>query len=117
MSDAKQVSRRSFFHFSLAGIIAIPLLLKSENSFAQAKCPTVPPKGKSVAIPNQGMAKTLQYVENATSSKNAKYKSGADCGNCKFYNNKKEDNAFAPCTMMGMKYVAKCGWCISYKAT
>lgn len=114
MSEKKLVTRRSFFQFTFAGLVGVPLLLNPSVSTA-ASCPANGPKGKTIAKPNEGMAKTLQYVDVASSSKHAKYKSGNDCGNCKFYNKAKEDNAYAPCTMMGMKYVAKCGWCISYK--
>lgn len=114
MSEEKQVSRRSFFQFALVGVVGVPMLMSSMKSFAADKCPAVPPKGKMIAKPGEGMAKTLQYVEDAKTSKNAKYKAGADCGNCKFYNRAKEDSAHAPCTMMGMKFVTTCGWCASY---
>jgi hypothetical protein len=60
------------------------------------------------------MGKALQYVTDAKTSKNAKYKPGAKCGTCKFYNVAKAEGGYAPCTMMGMKYVTNCGWCSSF---
>ena len=114
MSEEKQVTRRYFFQLAIAGIVGVPMLMNSIKSFAVDKCPAIPPKGKVIAKPTEGMGKTLQYVEDAKTSKNAKYKAGAHCGNCKFYNLAKEDSAYAPCTMMGMKFVANCGWCASY---
>jgi hypothetical protein len=114
MSEQKRVDRRSFFQFALAGAVSVPFIINSSKIFAADKCPVIPPAGKAIAKPLEGMGKTLQYVEDAKVSKSPKYKAGANCGNCKFYNKAKEDNAYAPCTMMGMKFVAGCGWCMSY---
>lgn len=114
MSDAQTLSRRSFFQYSLTAAIAAPLLIHSSDLFAQAKCPATPPAGKMVAKPGEGMAKSLQYVEDAKTSKHAKFKAGADCGNCKFFNKAKAEGGYAPCTMMGMRYVSSCGWCTTY---
>jgi len=115
MSENKLVSRRSFFQFALTAFYATPLILSS-LSFKAEGCPVAPPAGKAVAKVGEGMAKTLQYVEDAKVSKSPKYKAGSDCGNCKFYNAAKAADGFAPCTMMGMKFVSNCGWCVSYAA-
>lgn len=114
MSKNKSVTRRSFFQFAFVGFVGLPILLNPSKALSADKCAAVPPKGKMVAKAGEGMAKTLQYVEDAKTSKNAKYKAGAHCGNCKFYNVAKEEGFYAPCTMLGMKYVTTCGWCISY---
>lgn len=114
--DEKGLNRRSFFQLVLAGATLIPIVAKSSKLFAADNCPAAPPSGKSVASPSEGMGKTLEYVVDAKSSKNAKYKSGQNCGNCKFYNAAKAEAGYAPCTMMGMKYVTNCGWCKSYLA-
>ena len=109
MSEETLVTRRSFFHFAATAALSLPFILKAAD-----KCPAVPPKGKTLAKPTEGMGKTLQYVEDAKTSKSPKFKTGSHCGNCKFYNAAKEDSGHAPCTMMGMKFVTNCGWCVSY---
>lgn len=108
------VSRRSFFKLALAGLAVIPFMAKATKSMAADACPATPPAGKQIAKPGEGMAKTLNYVEDAKASKHAKFKAGASCVNCKFYNDKKAEGGYAPCTMMGMKFVTNCGWCSSY---
>ncbi|MBY0416013.1 MAG: high-potential iron-sulfur protein [Bdellovibrionales bacterium] len=111
---AENYTRRSFFQNVLLGALAIPLITKSSKLFAGESCPTTPPLGKSIAQPGEGMGKTLEYVTDATTSKNAKHETGKNCGNCKFYNAAKAEAGYAPCTMLGMKYVTNCGWCKSY---
>lgn len=112
--EKSTLSRRSFFKFVAAAVTAIPLLVKSTKAFAADACPKTAPAGKPLASPTEGMGKTLQYVLDATTSKNPKYKAGSKCGTCKFYNAAKEDGGYAPCTMLGMKYVTNCGWCTSF---
>lgn len=115
--EEKDLNRRSFFRMALAAVAIVPFALKSiGNANAAAACPTTPPAGKQVAAVGVGMAKSLEYVDDAKTSKNAKYKSGSNCLNCKYYNDKKAEGGYAPCTMMGMKYVTNCGWCKSYLA-
>jgi hypothetical protein len=112
--DTLQVTRRSFFQLALAGAFSLPAILSSTKILAADKCPGTPPAGKAIASPTEGMGKTLHYVVDASKSKHAKYKTGANCGNCKFYNAAKAESGYGPCTMLGMKYVAGCGWCQSY---
>lgn len=116
MSDKNQenaLTRRSFFQMALAAATVVPFVLKAGTALAES-CPAVGPAGKAVGSPTEGMGKSLEYVLDANTSKNAKHKKGDNCGNCKFYNQAKADSGFAPCTMMGMKYVTNCGWCKSY---
>ena len=96
----KNLDRRSFFTMALSVATIVPFAFKSMK--AEAAAPAV------------GMAKSLDYVVDAGTSKNAKFKAGQNCLNCKYYNDKKADGGYAPCTMMGMKYVTSCGWCKSY---
>lgn len=112
--ESKNLNRRSFFSLALTAMAVVPFALKSNKSEAAPACPTAPPAGKQVAKVGEGMGKSLEYVELASTSKNAKYKAGANCGNCKYYNVAKEAGGYAPCTMMGMKFVTTCGWCKSY---
>jgi hypothetical protein len=107
-------TRRSFFQLAVASLAVVPFVLKSGASQASDACPAVAPKGKAIGVPGEGMAKSLEYVLDAKTSKNPKYKTGNSCGNCKFYNAAKAESGHAPCTMMGMKYVTHCGWCKSF---
>lgn len=111
--EEKNLNRRAFFKFAVAAGALVPFLAKSSQAVA-AGCPAAGPAGKQVAEPGVGMGKSLEYVAAAESSKNSKYAKGQNCGNCKYYNDKKAEGGFAPCTMMGMKYVTNCGWCKSY---
>lgn len=115
MTEEKNLNRRSFFGMVVAAVAIVPFALKSAKSEAAA-CPTAAPAGKAVAVEGVGMAKGLDYVADGKTSKNAKHKPGNTCGNCKYYNDKKADGGYAPCTMMGMKFVTNCGWCKSYLA-
>ena len=111
----KNLDRRSFFTMALAAVAIVPFALKSTRSLAaDAACPATPPAGKNIAKVGEGMAKTLDYVVDGKASKNPKHKPGQNCGNCKYYNDKKAEGGYAPCTMMGMKYVTNCGWCKQY---
>lgn len=114
--EEKNFNRRSFFKLASAALVVTPILFKPLEALAASACPTTPPTGKPLAKPGEGMAKGLEFVADANESKNAKYKKGQHCGNCKYYNEKKEEKGFAPCTMMGMKFVTNCGWCKSYLA-
>ena len=114
--EKSTISRRSFFKFAAAAVAVVPLIVKATKSFAADACPTTAPAGKALASSTEGMGKTLQYVMDAKTSKNAKYKAGSKCGSCKFYNAAKAEGGYAPCTMMGMKFVTNCGWCSSYTA-
>jgi hypothetical protein len=109
-------TRRSFFSFSLAGLAALPFLTKAGKAFAADACPTSAPAGKAVASSTEGMGKNLVYVTDAKTSKHALYKAGQNCANCTFYTAAKAEGGYAPCAMMGNKFVTNCGWCKSYKA-
>lgn len=111
--EEKNLNRRSFFKFAVVGAVVAPLILKTSKAVAAGACGTAP-AGKQVAEVGVGMAKSLDYVTAAETSKNTKYAKGQNCGNCKYYNEKKAESGHAPCTMMGMKYVTNCGWCKSY---
>ena len=113
-------TRRSFFKAAALGLSTLPLL-KAGNAFAgmAKKCPQEAPKDakalKKLLKVDSKKAKRLKYVETATTSTHKKYKAGAACGNCKFYNVKKEVENHAPCSMVANSYVPSCGWCKSYK--
>lgn len=110
-------TRRSFFKAALLGLTALPIL-KAGAAVAK-KCPQGAPTNakalKKLLDPKSKKATRLKFVEDATTSKHKKYKKGSACGNCKFYNAKKEVEAHAPCSMVANNYVASCGWCKSFK--
>ena len=113
-------TRRSFFKAALLGLGALPFLKSVDALAATAKsCPQKNPTDKKalkkMLKADAKTAKRLKYELNATESKHKKYKAGSNCGNCKFYNAKKEVENYAPCSMAGNKYVASCGWCKSFK--
>jgi hypothetical protein len=112
----KKLTRRSFFGFSLAGLAVIPFITKASKALAADACPTKAPAGKAIASPTEGMGKTFEYVLDTNTSKNALHKAGQSCANCNFYTAAKADSGYAPCVMMGNKFVTNCGWCKSYKA-
>lgn len=108
------LNRRSFFKIALSAIAIAPIFNLSKAN-AAASCPgTKAPAGKKIAKEGVGMAKGLNYVENAATSTHEKFVKGQDCGNCKYFNDKKLETGYAPCTMLGMSYVPTCGWCRSY---
>ena len=107
-------TRRSFFGFALAGLAAIPMLAKAAGN--AAGCPTTPPAGKPLVSSTEGLGKAFEYVSDATTSKNALHKAGMACNSCNFYTVAKAEGGYAPCQIMGNKYVTNCGWCKSYKA-
>ena len=108
-------NRRSFFKMALSAFAVVPLALKTSQASAAASCPgSKAPAGKKLAKEGVGMAKGLDYVDSAETSKNPKYAKGQNCGNCKYFNDKKLETGYAPCTMLGMSYVPSCGWCKSY---
>lgn len=119
MEDNKDLNRRSFFKMAVAAAAIVPFAVKalgSSTAVAAEGCPTAPLAGKQMAKEGEGMAKSLDYIADGKASKNAKHKPGQNCKNCKYYNDKKAEGGYAPCTMMGMKYVSNCGWCKSYLA-
>jgi hypothetical protein len=113
-----KVNRRSLLKI-LASTVAVAPLFKLGKLMAEEKkkeCPTAAPADVKVVTADDAAGKRLDYVVDATTSKNAKYKAGQNCENCKFYTADKGKDGYAPCKMLANKYVAGCGWCKSYQA-
>lgn len=114
-------NRRQFFKYGLMAVAAIPAM-KVGTAFGAYKCPNTKKVSdekvlKKLIDPSEKTAKRLNFVANANDAKDhKKFTKGAICGNCKFYNVKKEAQDHAPCSMVANKYVPACGWCKSYKA-
>jgi hypothetical protein len=59
------------------------------------------------------VAKGLGYSEDATKSKNAKYKAPAACNNCALFQGK-AGAASGPCPLFAGKEVTAKGWCSAW---
>lgn len=57
-------------------------------------------------------AKAMDYVEDATTSKNALYKPGSTCANCQLYTG--GASGYGNCQLFPGKLVNANGWCTSY---
>ncbi|RUL77591.1 high-potential iron-sulfur protein [Dyella choica] len=57
-------------------------------------------------------AKAMNYIEDATASKNALYRVGSLCANCQFYRG--PDAGYGICQLFPGKAVNAKGWCSSY---
>ena len=59
-------------------------------------------------------AKAMDYVEDATISKNKLYKPGSVCANCQLYSG--GTSGYGDCQLFPGKLVNARGWCTSYTA-
>ena len=57
-------------------------------------------------------AKAMDYVEDASTSKNPLYKPGSICANCQFYSG--GASGYGECQLFPGKLVNARGWCTSY---
>ncbi len=109
----ESMGRRSFFGKSLLAILGLSVL-KHANVLADA-CPKSAPTGVLVQKEGEGMAKALKYFEDGTKAKaSKKYVAGANCAGCKHFVKEKINGGYAPCKLMGNKYVSSCGFCDNY---
>ena len=58
-------------------------------------------------------AKALDYVEDASKSKNPKHKPGQICANCQFFGGNTA-SGYGPCQLFPGKAVNAKGWCVSH---
>lgn len=57
-------------------------------------------------------AKAMDYVDDASTSKNALYKPGSACATCQFYSGPQA--GYGPCQLFPGKVVSAKGWCTSF---
>ena len=57
-------------------------------------------------------AKALGYVEDASTTTNAKHQAGDACANCQFYSG--GPTGYGPCQIFAGKSVNAKGWCVSH---
>lgn len=88
---------------------------------AKAGGKQTPPPGLTMANPNDPMAKTLGYHEDAAKVDVKKWpkRAGAEgakqfCNNCALYQSKTKDDVAAPCMVLQNKGVWGKGWCNSW---
>ena len=103
--DENNESRRRFLKVA-AGTAAAAVILGGLPRFARAA--DLPHVAES-----DPTAKALGYVEDASKSKDAKRKPGAECTNCQFYSGG-AGAPYGPCQLFPGKSVASKGWCVSH---
>lgn len=118
----EKMNRRSLLKLGLLALGALPFLRRGQNplmdSAVAAACPAEKPAKiapEKFASHDKAPGKPQEYVENASDSKNKLYQAGQNCANCTHYKADKAEGGYAPCLMLGLKYVSNCGWCKLYK--
>ena len=120
--DLKRNNRRSFLKWGFLSLCSLPFLksLKAadqkKDKAANESCPAKGPEGKKLIDPKSKAAQRLDFVMDAKmAAKHKKYKKGDTCKTCRYYLVKKEAGGWAPCQMLGAKYVPNCAWCKTFK--
>ena len=104
-ADRNKASRRNFLKVA-TGITTTALGLSLMPRFAEAF--SMP----HVSSLNDPTAKAMNYVEDASTTKNALHKTGSACANCQLYMG--PANGYGPCQLYPGKAVSSKGWCTSY---
>jgi len=106
MSQEKDLESRRRFLKVAAGTAAAAAVVGGLPRYARAA--DLPHVAES-----DPTAKALDYVEDASKSKNPKHKAGDVCANCQFYT---DANAkpYGPCQLFPGKSVNAKGWCVSH---
>lgn len=101
MSSSSPTSRRQFLGLcGAAALAALPVRVLAQTP--------------ARLDPKDPMAQALGYVEQAAqlkAGKEATFKAGSNCGNCRLYVVAQESGGYAPCGAVGGKRVARAGWC------
>ncbi|HEY8681564.1 MAG TPA: high-potential iron-sulfur protein [Rhodanobacter sp.] len=104
MSNEKNTESRRRFLKVAAGTTVAAVVMGGLPRFARAA--DLPPV--TDADPT---AKALGYVEDASTTTDAKHKAGDDCSNCQFYSG---GASRGPCQLFPGKSVNAKGWCVSH---
>jgi High potential iron-sulfur protein len=105
MSNDHLIESRRRFLKAAAGGATAAVIIGGFPRFARAA--DLPPV--TAADPT---ANALGYVEDATTSTNAKHKAGDVCSNCQFYSGGATGRG--PCQLFPGKSVSAKGWCVSH---
>ena len=106
MSHEKDIESRRRFLKAAAGTAAAAAVIGSLPRFARAA--DLPHVTES-----DPTAKALGYVEDASTTKDAKRKAGDTCTNCQFYSG--GPTGYGPCQLFPGKSVSAKGWCVSHQ--
>ncbi|HEV2540331.1 MAG TPA: high-potential iron-sulfur protein [Frateuria sp.] len=106
MSQENDLQSRRRFLKVAAGTAAAAAVVGSLPRFARAA--DLPHVAES-----DPTAKALDYVEDASQSKNPKHKAGDVCANCQFYSGT-GTAGYGPCQLFPGKSVNAKGWCVSH---
>lgn len=104
MSNEQKIQSRRRFLQVAAGATAVILVSGLPRRARSADLPAL-----TDADPT---AKALGYVDDASTSTNAKHKAGDMCSNCQFYSGGATGRG--PCQLFPGKSVNAKGWCVSH---
>jgi hypothetical protein len=105
MSNEQDIESRRRFLKVAAGTTAAAMVIGGLPRFAHAA--DLPPLTEA-----DPTAKALGYVEDGSTSSNAKHKAGDVCSNCQFYSGGATGRG--PCQLFPGKSVNAKGWCVSH---
>jgi len=98
-------ARRQFLKTTIVATAAVVVGATIRNAFGAGNMPHL-----TDADPT---AKAMDYVDDATTSKNKLYKPGSVCANCQLYSG--GTSGYGDCQLFPGKLVSAKGWCTSYK--
>jgi len=107
-AEIKSIERRKLVRMLLAAGPALSLMSVSRPGLAQETAGKVPP--------DDPLASSLGYVEDATkvdTEKYSTYKPGQTCRNCILYTDPAAEE-WGPCSLFQNRLVAADGWCVSW---
>lgn len=102
LPDETTQSRRRFLQ--LLAITAGGACMGGIPMFARAELPHLTTQDPT--------AKAMDYIEDASASRNTLYHAGSTCANCQFYHG--PDVGYGTCQLFPGKAVNAKGWCSSY---
>lgn len=103
-SNPATEGRRHFLKTTIIATAAVMAGATIRKAFGAGDMPRL-----TVADPT---AKAMDYVDNATTSKNKLYKPGSVCANCQLYSG--GASGYGDCQLFPGKLVSAKGWCTSY---
>ena len=95
--------RRQVLSAGAAAAVAVPVTLFLGRDVQAGDLPQL--------SEDDGAAKALGYLHDASKVTNPARKEGAICGNCNLYQGEAE---WGPCSVFPGKSVAKAGWCLAW---
>ena len=103
-SDLTARTRRQFLKTTIVATAAVMAGVTIREAFGAGDMPHL-----TDADPT---AKAMDYVDDATTSKNKLYKPGSVCANCQLYAG--GTSGYGDCQLFPGKQVSAKGWCTSY---